>query len=178
MDSLFLSWQINSFTFLSSQQSLVEIDHFSEWINISDFWEVGNIICSKLTLTWSFCYDLEDPTVIDKLLTATLTTPTTLSCLFSGLKQWLSSFLLLSSIWTPTKYATWTNRGFSKTKTPEAPRYVKVEFSNSQYNLVEFVLWHYFYQKFTIKKGQNKLVSIYILHKDFQFSLYTTKIEV
>ena len=129
-------------------------------------------------LTWSFCYDSEDPAVIDKLLTATLTTPTTLSCLFSGLKQWLSSFLLLSSIWTPTKYATWTNRGFSKTKTPEAPRYVKVEFSNSQYNLVEFVLWHYFYQKFTIKKGQNKLVSIYILHKDFQFSLYTTKIEV
>lgn len=43
-------------------------------------------------------YDLEGPAPIDKLLTATLTAPTTLRCLISGQRPFLSWFLQPSSI--------------------------------------------------------------------------------
>lgn len=48
-----------------------------------------------------------------ELLTATLTAPTTLSCLVSGLRSLLSVSLQLASIWTPTKYAVW-NQNINK----------------------------------------------------------------
>lgn len=96
-----------SSTFLSSQRSPVEIDNFSEWISIFLFL-LGSrhiIIFGKPYISKAknpprviyiypiWLYDLDDPADIDKLLTATLTTPTTLRCLMSGLQHCLSSFL-------------------------------------------------------------------------------------
>ena len=69
-----------------------------------------------------------------ELLTATLTAPTTLSCLVSGLSSLLSISLQLASIWTPTKYAVWNQTWTRKTEQNQNHWTLVVLISNSEPN--------------------------------------------
>lgn len=110
---------------------------------------------------------------IDELLTATLTAPTTLSCLNSGLNICLSWFLPLASIWTPTKYAIYIDSAMIRFSTTEQLHF-GITYSNPKLLINNDLMYEKFHNRtlFILRDHGSKFTYLNNVLKLLFFSFY------